>query len=473
MSEIASILQNLKSTPELHAFVHAELQQVVTFEDPSGLRWNPHKIAAEIAKTHELPTVVSDDTIARFLRGKKINKTSLSAIAGFLLIFDFITPTDLEGFANPGYVRAASALSQMFEGHTDRELANAVAGVYADYRMVGRARLLENVVTLSSPNVSSGVSAHIRRALIRLNDPEFFLSETGNLDPASFRMIPGLLRESDDEMEATTTASGIAVTATRLFTVLFGGPDPALHETLTVSEVHFLGACVTGLRAIRSTDWIRVPDGMLAASDTPHSELTAMRSWLSALELYPQEREVQKLPKIAGFDRDPQNAPRRRTRLNFQSPAALEMDEKEKQNLVGEELEMEIEAALKVCSNPTERLVLAIDLLRADHATQAVNNGADINALHPKTKVPLLHAAASLGMRGPVRAMLARDDCDLTVRDVHGRLASTCANNSAEDFELAAELAEAQTAQFRAKGIDPRSPNVPGYGSYILSRDNE
>ena len=82
MSEIASILQNLKSTPELHAFVHAELQQVVTFEDPSGLRWNPHKIAAEIAKTHELPTVVSDDTIARFLRGTPI-ENSPTPLPGF------------------------------------------------------------------------------------------------------------------------------------------------------------------------------------------------------------------------------------------------------------------------------------------------------------------------------------------------------------------------------------------------------
>ena len=146
-----------------------------------------------------------------------------------------------------------------------------------------------------------------------------------------------------------------------------------------------------------------------------------------------------------------------------------DVDDAEKEIVQNQSVETEIEHILTTCKDATQRYFTAIDLLRTDYAVKAVQEGADVNARHPTCDIPAIHCAASLGMRDAVHAILATGKCDLTVRDRHNRLASTCADNFADDFELRDELIAAQNEQFRDRGIDPRRPNVPGYGSYTLS----
>lgn len=107
-------------------------------------------------------------------------------------------------------------------------------------------------------------------------------------------------------------------------------------------------------------------------------------------------------------------------------------------------------------SDPTRRLTIAAYEGDTAHAIAAIRAGADVNAIHEGTGLPVIHLAAGGGHTALVEHILKIARCDLTVRDRHGRLASDCAAYSARDFEMAELLAEEEGYQFRKAGKDPR-----------------
>lgn len=124
----------------------------------------------------------------------------------------------------------------------------------------------------------------------------------------------------------------------------------------------------------------------------------------------------------------------------------------------------------EVVEDPRKRLAAFYDAI-ADHdlklciaamegdtefALAALDKGADVNAVHGDTGMRAIHLAASGGNGVIVEALLGSGECDLTIRDTHGRLASDCAAYAAKDYVLADRLAAAEAQQFKATGKDPR-----------------
>lgn len=116
----------------------------------------------------------------------------------------------------------------------------------------------------------------------------------------------------------------------------------------------------------------------------------------------------------------------------------------------------QIDAYYKVIGDPDRQLLIAAFEGDAKHALQAIERGADVNALDEQTGMRPVHLAASGGFKRIVEGLIGSGRCDLTLRDARGRLASECAGIAAQDFDLADRLAEEQAKQFKETGKDPR-----------------
>jgi len=451
----------VKITPQLRAFLRSELAQVVHFYGVDGETWNPHKIAAEIRVNPDIPGSASDDTLVRFLSGlmpHQTRKSALEAIAGFLLSFEYISEHDLKTFEHPSYDRAASALADIFKVRSEATQNNKLLGTHRSFRTIGRKRLVETALTLGSLDNGASVSASLSITIYFLDEPEYVLAETEYLHPAQYQWMRDYLLES--ETEAHMTAPGVAVLTDMTAFAVVGGDKEAIQGILNIGERHWRDDDFAGMRVSLSPRVLDAQNGALVSRDLPQTELILLRQGLSRHALYPQGFDADFLPE---FDPDfgpASNGELKGRGLSFQGTADGKMSDKDKFYLQAETEELETEAALARCADETERLALAIDLMRVDHALAAVEAGADINAIHEARKIPMVHAAASLGMRKLVNAMLDRD-VNLTVRDRFSRLPSACADYCAGDFELRDQLAAAQASQFREKGIDPRRPTPP------------
>ncbi len=472
MSEKKSFLEKLRITPELRVFLRDELAEVLSYEGPTGETWSPLSIETQINNSDRIPGAASDDAIRRFVEGdgERTKRRALIAIAGFLMEFEYITKEDLEQFSRAGYSRAASVVTQLYAPLRVEEVEALVAsleGEYRDYRLAGRNWLLATTLVLARPSNGRALTVTERREIFRLQEPDWFIEETEDLDPTCFGLIPQLLQEPEGEVFGRTEGRGVGVVTPSLGYLAIGGHQQLAHAVVTFTEVHRLGDDVCGIRAQRSREWMAVNDG--APVRRRKTAINAILSKASGnLELYPQGIAVQSMPEFAPEPTDTLDGGERRGRLGFMGPAPGTVKTKDDLIIEAAALDNDIEAVMIECADATERLMAAMELFRPDHALSALDEGADVNALHDGYDLPMIHAAAALGMRQVVRAMIATGRCDLTLRDRFGRLASSCAGMCAGDLILRDELIAAQTVQFRARGIDPRRPTVPGYGSYIL-----
>lgn len=448
-------------TPRLRAFLRAELAQVVHFMALDGEYWNPHKIAAEIRDNPGISGSVSDDTIVRFLKEPEphqTRRTALEAIAGFLLFFEFISERDLRHYGHPAYDRAASALVDLFKSSIDAERNCALLGVYRYFRTMGRKRLAEWVLTIGSPDEGRSISVNLAVAVFQLDEPEYFLEQSGMLDPYCYTWVRDNLPDLVCELD--TNAPGLAIVTPAMGLAVIGGDEAALHGALLFDEMHWQDGEHVGMRTRFSSGFTKVEDGSPILQEAPLKELDLVRRQTEQLSFYPQGQSVRRLPKIDLSAVDSSNGSWKGRGLTFQGAVDGRMSEKDQAYLEAEQQELAVEAALAKCSDETQRLALSIDLWRADHAIAAITAGADVDALHETRGIPMVHAAASLGMRGVIHAMLEKG-VTLTVRDRFNRLPSACTGNSERTIQLRDELAAAQAAQFEEKGLDPRRPQTP------------
>ena len=472
MTEARQFLEELTITPELRAFLRAELAIAMTFDGPSGEPWSALAIEKEIKDSKTNPGSASDDTILRFRdgTGQRARPAALIGIAGFLLEFDYISKGDLEHYSQRGYSRAASALAQVYASDqrpVSADLGTSILGEYRDYRIWGNRRLMATTIVLASPDGGRSLTATEHRAVFVIAELEWFMEETDNLHPSSFHEIPALLQLDETQQDSQSTARGVGVATPELAFLAIGHGETAVRSLITVTEIHRSGEDVCGLRGLRAAEWVGIVDGQVALpQDSGASAI--LRKFFARLELYPQGIVAEPMPIIVRERMDALDDGEGRGRLGFMGTASQTMKTKEELIVAAAELDTDIDAALLDCKDATERLILAIEIMRVDKALAALSDGADINAEHPGLGLPMIHAAAALGMRDVVRGMINNEKCDLTVRDRFGRLASSCADNCAEDFLLRDELIAAQTAQFRTSRLDPRRPTVPGYGGYKL-----
>ena len=465
--------RKLAFTPELRVFLRAELSLAMNFDGPDADGWNPRSIERWI-KQEKISGKASDDAIRRFAAGEDTpRRPALTAIAGFLLANDFITAEDLDLFGTPGHSRAALAVAQVHAPKPrpeDAVVAKAMLGEYRAYRMWGEDRLLSTTLVLATTDDGRTITSTENRALYQLREPRWFLDETDDLNPSRFRLVPRLLQTDEADCEMSTDGQSFAVATPTLAYVAFGGVTSIVQSLLDVNEIHYAADGVCGIRAWRSAPWVKVVAGHVVA-DRPMAVTAILRRFQGLTGLYPQGISVERMPELARTSESRPDDDRGGGRFGFAGDANRDLDRRDKLLSEAQEIEDEIEAAMLACSTPTERLFVAIEIFRPDHGMAAVADGADVNAMHPTFQLPLVHAAAGLGMTQLVRAMIAVEGCDLTVRDHYGRLASSCADNCANNIELRDELIAAQIAQFRVRGIDPRRLGVPNYGSYVLKRE--
>lgn len=463
------VLSRLPITPELRAFLRAELAQVIRFETPDGMQWTPGLIALQV-KENALAGKISEDTIARFVNKEedhRIRRPAIVAIAAFLIEFEFIVEDDIRHYAKPTYARAASALAQLFSAEQGGGELTALAGVYRSYRIDGDARLVFSELTLASPDRGRSLSVVERRAAWRLIDTPVFLEETDDLDPRRFSDIPAILAADEDVLEASAFANGVAVRSETALLILTGGGEAALHDATVIFEEHWADGAPFGMRGVRGPERRLFFNGERRAYNAPEELAPLSLGGRERLAYYAHGRKATVMPEI---DKDEYCVYQENIgdSLDFVDSMAKETTRRERILKEAEARDIAFEEALLKCPDETARLALSISAMRNDPGIAAVDAGADLNVLHPQKNLPMIHAAASFGMRRLVRKMMASEACDLTVRDRFMRLASTCADNNAGDFELRDELIDAQIAQFRARGIDPRRPNVPGYGAMKL-----
>ena len=481
MADWAAELEKVKITTQLRIFLRAELQMAFHFTDENGNDWNPSSVEAQIRKNDNIPGFASDDTLRRFVYQGYEHKTqrqALLAVMGFLLEFEFITLEDIEGYARAGHERAALSLSQMFasgDGQAQYPNGASLEGSYRSYDFSEDGLLRQ--VTLSIVQADQGKAL---TTVLRVVQYHFatekrseFLKKTGNLSPQRMPLLTEALDEYESEIESRNVAHGACVAAPGLLFALAGGDTNPLYELLVLDQVHATEGSVTGIRANAAKMPLSVADGEAQYSERPKGRpLTGDR-----LEFYPQDNPVDWMPVIEDEDRSPVKGGDRGDPIKFMSEEPPSDHLRQTLDRTAEILAeadsrgMETTAALQECADATERLLLAIDLHRPDAALAAVQEGAVLNMIHPSYDLPVVHTVAAFGMRKVVMAILERGGVDLTVRDRFGRLASACADNCAEDFALRDMLVKAEITQFREKGIDPRRPTAPNYGSYILTRE--
>lgn len=464
------------ATPSLREFLRAELSCVTSFDGPHSDIWNASSISRSIRESADLGYSIGEDAITRFLDPDnpiKTQKRNLMAIAAFLLVNEFVTTDDLEHYSKRDYSRPASVLAQLFSAgraRTDRTLAKELVGEYRFYQSYGRERLVETVIVIASPDDGRSLTVKETRAVYVLDDLEALVADTDNLSFNNYWVVRETLDDNLASKQEGFKAHGAGIATDQHLAFLLGGEEQISYGILTVDDVSVDARNrINGLKGSRLPHWIRSVDGEIDTT-RPRSHMNRVLADLfSRFIFYPQRIDATGAPKFASAGDIAKDWKPRDSGLNLMGSPGMDMDELEQWKLEADRVEIEIELALDRCANETERLAVAIELMRVDYAIKAVQNGADVKAEHPTYGLPMIHTAAAHGMRELVRAILEIGKYDLTVRDRFGRLASTCADNCAEDGTLRDELIVAQTAQFREKGIDPRRPNVPGYGSYTLS----
>lgn len=463
-------------TPELVEFVRAELELAMSFTDTNGKKWNNASISRAISKSYDIAGGVDDETIRRFRNPnsrQKPSRTTVLALVGFLIATEFVSQSDFEHYSKPAYSRAAASIGALFaEGGKEDNgpIATELHGEYRNYRRYGEDRLIETVIVVASPDGGKSLTVSEIRSVHYSKDLDWVMSESDDLSFEHYHHIPELLEESDSIREIQLKGRGVAIATVQSLLFLIGGENLLAHSVSNFIEVAFNdNDRVTGLKGQRCADWIRSLDGKLDPIAYTDRVRIHWNKAFSHFVLYPQGKPGLDAPVFATSDEGMRGWKSRGEGLGFMAGPKQDVDDAEKQIVQNQAIETEIEHILATCKDATQRYFAAIDLLRADHAVKAVKEGADVNARHPTRDIPAIHCAASLGMRDTVYAILESGKCDLTVRDKHNRLASSCADNFAEDFELRDDLIAAQSEQFRERGIDPRRPNVPGYGSYTLS----
>lgn len=482
ISEGEFSLESIEITPELREFLRAELAQVITFDAPDGDKWTPYSISLQIENDDENPGGASDDALRRFLNeasSQRTQRRTLIGVAAFLISFEFVSTQDIRYHSQRGYSRAASALAQAFgtrNEDADIELSRSLLGEYRSYKMIGEAKLSFVNLVIASPDQGQSITVSVSRTLYRIQELEWFKDETNDLDPAAFHEIADLLQEPEGVVDSHSTARGVAIFTDWLLCIVAGDAESSFHSLFKLDEVHTSAGRVRGLRAVRQSGWISMEDGVYMPPEA-HVSPTRTLDPSEVLEFYPQGIVVEALAK---FDEDFDDVPEGKERgrpLTLLEVAKFEKMLKDAERIERREKNARDIAratrrqndAFSRCTNQTQRLAVAISFGAVEEGLAAIRKGADVNAIHPSAKgLPMLHMAASWGMRELVRAMIAKKNCDLTVRDRCGRLASTCADNNAQDFALRDELIKAQNAQFRDQGIDPRNPKLPNYGKYLL-----
>ncbi|MCP5366729.1 MAG: hypothetical protein H6907_09985 [Hyphomicrobiales bacterium] len=465
---------SFKASPAMRAFLRAELAYAMLLEDSSGAVWNPSRIANVIQGEKTIPGTASDDTIIRFLHNdQKTGPAGLLAFAGFLVFCEYVTREDLDNVGEPMEVRVARAVADL---HADQagaqvtETLKSLEGVYRAYHLVDRDRLMETALVIASPDEgwSLGVKELLRKHVI--TDPEAFLEDSNDMDPASYGDMPIILESYGGGIEAKTSTNGVAVVTPALVYAILGGKSDVMNALIPFDEIHYAEHEACGIRARNLDPWLKVVDGQMATREIRDNRHIVER--VVNLEFYPQGKVVDRMPKFASDESFGLDGGKRRRGFGFMASATVDMNRRQEILHAAEMHEQEIEEALAACADATERLFVAIRYLRADHALEALKDEeVDLDAVHPGTGLPIIHTVAALGMVKLVRAIIESGKCDLTVRDKFGRLASTCADNCAEDMDLRDELIRAQVQQFRDKALDPRRPGVPNHGSYILDRE--
>lgn len=450
-------------TPQLRSFLRAEFAQILHYEALDGEIWTPHKIENAVRSDKDISGSLDAGTIERFLDERSETLTrrrSLETIAKFLLAFGFIYERDLKHYGHPVYERAASALTELYRQSAQPLRTDAATGVYRCYVRQGRNHIAELIITLASPDAGQSLVADLAITLFRSDEPEYMVEESDNFSPSKFPLLRDLLDECAPEIEATGTGPAILHKAASFAT--FGGDHTAIHTLVNAQRLHWQGNVLIGMQVRLTPDHDEIRDGLPEEPDLGTIAVLDNAALFQPLTFYPQGIEVQQVAEFDPLRQHPSNVGQKGSGLAFQGAArsAPQMSDKDQDTLRIEQYELDVENRLAECANETERLEVAMNLWRADHAKTAVENGADGNAMHHRRDIPLVHYAALFGMRGVLTAMI-ENGVDLTVRDKFGRLPSACAEMGSRNAELRDMLAAAQGEQFREKGIDPKPPHEP------------
>jgi len=454
----------LRVTPGLRHFVRAELAWLLRTSNPDGIQWSAKLIEREIRDEPAIPGTVSDDTIRRFIADQTAQQTKPAAVltlAGFLVHFEYVSAEHLRRHSCPGNERAAAYLADMFPQAGDREpILAGLIGVFRSYRWAGAGRLRETILTLAGTEPHAAWTAQLDQRLYVLGDARYLDDGTDNLHPARYHLIPALLAEDPNpEPAASVSADGIGVRALPICCLLFGGPEFGTQGLVVVEEIHLAGEQLAGFRAQTKPSWQLYRDGGRippAVEDAEANLVPGMQ------DFYPQLLPATFVPIVEAIREAGQDSESQSGRFDFSNIRRESMDRRSWQIVEAERLDVEAETALAACASEDERLAVAISLWRTEAAIAAIEAGANVNLVHPRSGLPVAHMAAGFGMRSVLEAMLATGRCDLTVRDQYNRLAHSCAAVGARDVALSDWLMEQQAKQFADRGINPHKMPLPG-----------
>ncbi|MDJ0683493.1 MAG: hypothetical protein QNJ84_02215 [Alphaproteobacteria bacterium] len=467
MADWTAELEALAITPSLRLFLRAEFRLALRLTDDEGRLWSPEKAYREIVEDPDIPGKTSIATLERFATDTTDaprGKDTLIAVAGFLIAGEFVVLDDIVNHQRGGADRLAVVLARRFpkaEPEGAGPASPPLDGVYRHTFLREPGVLEVSTLTIASVAGGDAMTGVVQLRLFEVSDTDDLMAVTEGLDPQIIGGTAEFVGEHCDDRLLSTSGSGAVIAAPGLaFAVLTGTQDP-INELLAIEEVRADADGVTGLRIsappnTRSfVEDVRSGDRPIGAR--PYAERD--------MDFYPQDRPVERLPAFGAAPAADVDSGEGRTTLGF-------MDDKLPKTLtltarilaVATERGVESDAALLDCADATERLITAIDLYRPGDAVDAVRDGALLNILHPSFDLPLIHTAAALGMTDLVVAMLERGDVELAVRDKYGRLASGCAEICADDLDLSDRLLDAEIAQFRAKGRDPRRPRPTEQG---------
>jgi len=456
----------------MESFLAAELLAWLVYRKRHGKRFSAFKMAEEIVLRVDRPKDIDPDTVRRMLRFDVVQHPrpeTLSAVAAYLVDQGWVREADLKDVVNADFSHWAARHTAEMKA-SNRGFASEVQGEYRTFRIAGRT-VFETRLTLGleDPNKHENprlLAAH-RIIAHHIENPALLISQTAGFHRTHHDRIDDLLVQSRPECaEPTKIFYGSMFANSHIaFVTAMGWGNHGSSMVFAVQRVlydqEFPGALIGqrtetwdqgDLADFPSMDALETPKPDDAAPtleevfDVSAETLVLIRR--AALVLTrPYSKRGKPSEQGEATDEDRPKA------LGFTSLGCADED---RMLEIAEENEQEVRAVEAYFGSgdhtPTEKLRMAIDCFEQDEGVKAIEAGADVNALHPRTGEPLVFSAAAWTMETVLRAMLARGRLDLTVRDRNGALPS----RRITDPDLFEDIADAEFAQHEEKGLDPR-----------------
>lgn len=464
MSKNASPLETLRYTSQLRHFIRAQIKWALSGKGADGTVWKLKTIERDVKNGYEAgdaPTLISDDTIKAFIDEdaytpernapkRVVGREAVIALAWFVVATGFARFEELEAYdqaSSPGLAKLLAAyFPQAFLGTAS--IGQRLVGDYVDYRWSGRSTLQETRVEVTSPDNGESWTVAVTHTQHSVRDADFIRQTTADLDPRKYDALPARLAEDESFRASQFVQTGVMIWTADVIIALLTATPAAPDRVMVGQDVIYGEDAVTAFRLAAPLAYAR--DAAAGIKAAPPSAPNPAFGYDFGLYNISAKIDTKLEDVYSQFDLKKNN------NLGFFSGKTGDMSKREFELIAAEERETEIETAMIDCTDATGRLALAIDYGRSSYGVEAVAEGADVNADHPRLGLPMIHAMAARGMRPLIAATLATGRCDLTKRDAKGMLAHVYAEVSAGDAELADQLIAVQAAQFEAQGLDPR-----------------